>query len=66
MPEKRTLSELCNSTITRCFNPPLPPDLVFSYYIVENRLVCAAYQVTSKAGGTLFEMFLYMYNLNIV
>ncbi|VDK87345.1 unnamed protein product [Litomosoides sigmodontis] len=52
IPEKHTLLELCNSTITRCFNPPLPPDLVFSYYIIENRLVCAAYQATSKTGGT--------------
>ncbi|CAG9540123.1 unnamed protein product [Cercopithifilaria johnstoni] len=52
IPEKHTLLELCNSTITRCFNPPLPPDLVLSYYIIANRLVCAAYQVTSKTSGS--------------
>uniref|UniRef100_A0A0R3RHX6 Protein rogdi n=1 Tax=Elaeophora elaphi TaxID=1147741 RepID=A0A0R3RHX6_9BILA len=52
MPEKRTLLELCNSPITRCFSPPLPPDLVFSYYISANRLVCAAYQVTPKTTGS--------------
>ncbi|VIO91361.1 Uncharacterized protein BM_BM4645 [Brugia malayi] len=51
MPGKRTLLELCNTAITRCFNPPLPPDLVFSYYISANRLVCAAYQVTPKTNG---------------
>ncbi|VDN07333.1 unnamed protein product [Thelazia callipaeda] len=64
MPKKRTLLELCNSPITRCFNPPLPPDLVFSHYISSNRIVCAAYQVTSKANGvqgltvTLADCFL--------
>uniref|UniRef100_A0A915Q4K1 AAA+ ATPase domain-containing protein n=1 Tax=Setaria digitata TaxID=48799 RepID=A0A915Q4K1_9BILA len=51
MPEKHTLLELCNSAVTRSFNPPLPSDLVFSYYISGNRLVCAAYQVTPRANG---------------
>lgn len=64
MPGKRTLLELCNSAITRCFNPPLPPDLVFSYYISANRLVCAAYQVTPKTNGSLFEVFLYTEKLS--
>ncbi|VDP20282.1 unnamed protein product, partial [Onchocerca flexuosa] len=50
IPEKRTLLELCNSVITRCFNPPLPSDLVFSYYISADRFVCAAYQVASKTN----------------
>lgn len=59
MPEKRTLLELCNSTVTRCFNPPLPPDLVFSYYINASRLVCAAYQVTPKTSGALFRILTY-------
>ncbi|KAM3723335.1 Protein rogdi [Dirofilaria immitis] len=51
LPEKRTLLDLCNLAITRCFNPPLPSDLVFSYYISADRLVCAAYQIASKTNG---------------
>ncbi|VDN25993.1 unnamed protein product [Gongylonema pulchrum] len=51
VPRKRTLLELCNLPVTRCFSPSLPPDLVFSYYISTNRLVCAAYQVTPKPNG---------------
>uniref|UniRef100_A0A915BXP6 Uncharacterized protein n=2 Tax=Parascaris univalens TaxID=6257 RepID=A0A915BXP6_PARUN len=51
LPHKRTLVELCNFPPTRCFNPPLPPDLVFSYYIASTRIVCAAYLITSKPNG---------------
>lgn len=48
LPRKRTLLELCNFPPTKCFKPPLPPDVVFSYYVASTRLICAAYQVTSK------------------
>uniref|UniRef100_A0A0N5A9U0 DHC_N1 domain-containing protein n=1 Tax=Syphacia muris TaxID=451379 RepID=A0A0N5A9U0_9BILA len=48
LPRKRTLLELCNFPPTKCFKPPLPPDLVFSYYVASTKVICAAYQVTSK------------------
>ncbi|VDN44731.1 unnamed protein product [Gongylonema pulchrum] len=67
VPRKRTLLELCNLPVTRCFSPSLPPDLVFSYYISTNRLVCAAYQVTPKPNGWFFFLhFLKMFFSGIV
>ncbi|MFH4980789.1 hypothetical protein AB6A40_007498 [Gnathostoma spinigerum] len=51
IPRKRSLLELCNFQPTRCFNPSLPSDLVFSYYISSSRLICAAYHMTGKANG---------------
>lgn len=48
LPRKRTLLELCSFPPTRCFKPPLPSDLVFSYYVASTRIVCAAYHITAK------------------
>ncbi|VDN55178.1 unnamed protein product [Dracunculus medinensis] len=58
LPRKRTLLELCNFPPNRCFIPPLPPDLVFSYYIGSTRLICAAYYTSFKANG--------MQNLSVI
>uniref|UniRef100_A0A0M3JAY6 Protein rogdi homolog (inferred by orthology to a C. elegans protein) n=1 Tax=Anisakis simplex TaxID=6269 RepID=A0A0M3JAY6_ANISI len=58
IPHKRTLLELCNFPSTRCFNPPLPNDLVFSYYIASTRIVCAAYLMTSKPNGSFIPIYI--------
>ncbi|PAV85881.1 hypothetical protein WR25_09132 [Diploscapter pachys] len=49
LPRKRTLLELCNFPPTRRFVPPLPQDLLLSFYISSCRLVCASYQIPPKA-----------------
>uniref|UniRef100_A0AC35GJY1 Protein rogdi n=1 Tax=Panagrolaimus sp. PS1159 TaxID=55785 RepID=A0AC35GJY1_9BILA len=53
MPRKKSLLELCQFQPTKSFNPPLPHDILLSYYISSTKLVCAAYQVvTMKQNGT--------------
>lgn len=53
MPRKKSLLELCQFQPTKSFNPPLPHDILLSYYISATKLVCAAYQViTAKQNGT--------------
>uniref|UniRef100_A0AC34GVQ3 Protein rogdi n=1 Tax=Panagrolaimus sp. ES5 TaxID=591445 RepID=A0AC34GVQ3_9BILA len=52
MPRKKSLLELCQFQPTKSFNPPLPHDILLSYYISSTKLVCAAYQVvTNKTNG---------------
>uniref|UniRef100_A0AC34RJ18 Protein rogdi n=1 Tax=Panagrolaimus sp. JU765 TaxID=591449 RepID=A0AC34RJ18_9BILA len=52
MPRKKSLLELCQFQPTKSFNPPLPHDILLSYYISASKLVCAAYQVvTMKQNG---------------
>uniref|UniRef100_A0A7E4W1E3 Protein rogdi homolog n=1 Tax=Panagrellus redivivus TaxID=6233 RepID=A0A7E4W1E3_PANRE len=53
MPRKKSLLELCQFQPTKCFNPPLAPDILLSYYISSTKIVCAAYQVvTLKQNGS--------------
>ena len=51
MPKKKSLVELCQFQPIKSFNPPLPHDILLSYYIASAKLVCAAYQVVSKVNG---------------
>lgn len=53
MPKKRSLLELQEFRPNKCFNPPLPSDLLLSYYVSSSKLVCAAYhlQATQPAPG---------------
>uniref|UniRef100_A0A1I8A0S8 Mab-21 domain-containing protein n=1 Tax=Steinernema glaseri TaxID=37863 RepID=A0A1I8A0S8_9BILA len=51
VPRKRTLLEICHFQPTKCFNPPLPSDILFSYYLSSARLVCAAYNVAQRSNG---------------
>jgi hypothetical protein len=60
MPKKRSLLELQLFRPNRCFNPPLPPDLLLSYYVSSSKLVCAAYHlqpVQSAAGRQAFSVY---------
>jgi len=53
MPRKKSLLELCQFQPTKSFNPPLPHDILLSFYISSTKLVGAAYQVvTVKQNGT--------------
>lgn len=50
-PKRKSLLELCNFQPIKSFNPPLPSDILLSYYVSSTKIVCAAYQVISKANG---------------
>ncbi|TKR78049.1 hypothetical protein L596_018918 [Steinernema carpocapsae] len=51
VPRKRSLLEICHYPPTKCFNPPLPSDILFSYYISSSKLVCAAYNIAQRPNG---------------
>uniref|UniRef100_A0A915D3C2 Protein rogdi n=1 Tax=Ditylenchus dipsaci TaxID=166011 RepID=A0A915D3C2_9BILA len=51
LPKRKSLVELCQFQPIKSFNPPLPHDILLSYYIASAKLVCAAYQVISKVNG---------------
>jgi hypothetical protein len=42
--------ELCNFYPIKSFIPPLPHDILLSFYLSTAKLVCAAYQVAQKEG----------------
>lgn len=50
MPKKKSLVELCNYYPIKSFIPPLPHDILLSFYLSSAKLVCAAYQVAQKDG----------------
>ncbi|KAH7731673.1 leucine-zipper-containing transcription factor LZF [Aphelenchoides avenae] len=50
-PRRKSLLELCNFHPTKTFNPPLPSDVLLSYYVSSTKLVCACYHVTKAATG---------------
>lgn len=53
MPRKRSIAELKQNRILRCFTPALPNDLAVSIYISSYKLICASYQtVTLPASST--------------
>lgn len=58
LPRKRSLLELCYFPPTRKFSPPLPQDLLVSFYISSCRLVFASYLMVPKSvnpqGLTVF------------
>ncbi|KAI1725329.1 rogdi leucine zipper containing protein domain-containing protein [Ditylenchus destructor] len=51
LPKRKSLVELCQFQPIKSFNPPLPHDILLSYYIASAKLVCAAYQVVPKSNG---------------
>ncbi|KAI6215083.1 hypothetical protein M3Y94_00343300 [Aphelenchoides besseyi] len=51
-PNLRTYHELYNASVVGYFDPPPPSDLLFSYYISTDRLICTAYQMAPKQGNT--------------
>lgn len=50
-PRRKSLLELCNFHPTKTFTPPLPNDVLLSYYVSSTKLVCACYHVTKAANG---------------
>ncbi|KAL3070158.1 hypothetical protein niasHS_016867 [Heterodera schachtii] len=52
LPKKKSLVELCNFHPIKSFVPPLPHDILLSFYISSAKIVCAAYQVASAQAGT--------------
>lgn len=42
-PKKRSIQELQDYKPNKCFTPPLPNDMLLSFYIVSHKLMCAAY-----------------------
>uniref|UniRef100_A0A183BLY2 Mediator of RNA polymerase II transcription subunit 11 n=1 Tax=Globodera pallida TaxID=36090 RepID=A0A183BLY2_GLOPA len=50
MPKKKSLVELCNFHPIKSFVPPLPHDILLSFYLSSAKIVCAAYQVASANG----------------
>ncbi|KAK0417200.1 hypothetical protein QR680_012875 [Steinernema hermaphroditum] len=51
VPRKRSLLEICHFPPTKCFNPPPPSDILFSYYLSSSKLVCAAYNIAQRPNG---------------
>jgi hypothetical protein len=50
-PRRKSLLELCQFHPTKSFNPPLPNDVLLSYYIASTKLVCAVYHVNKAPNG---------------
>uniref|UniRef100_A0A915KBG2 Uncharacterized protein n=1 Tax=Romanomermis culicivorax TaxID=13658 RepID=A0A915KBG2_ROMCU len=58
LPKKKSISELQENRINKCFNPALPPDLLLSFYISSAKLICAAYHVQNLgAAGRSFNVY---------
>lgn len=51
-PDVKNYWELYNSSVISYFDPPPPQDILFSFYVSTDRLICTAYQVTSKQGNS--------------
>ncbi|KAF7639516.1 hypothetical protein Mgra_00000844 [Meloidogyne graminicola] len=56
-PKKKSLMELCNFHPIKSFVPPLPHDILLSFYLSSAKLICAAYQVAQKEGTQTVTVF---------
>uniref|UniRef100_A0A1I8B5S8 Protein rogdi n=1 Tax=Meloidogyne hapla TaxID=6305 RepID=A0A1I8B5S8_MELHA len=56
-PKKKSLMELCNFHPIKSFVPPLPHDILLSFYLSSAKLICAAYQVAQKEGAQTVTVF---------
>uniref|UniRef100_A0A914MIV1 Protein rogdi n=1 Tax=Meloidogyne incognita TaxID=6306 RepID=A0A914MIV1_MELIC len=56
-PKKKSLTELCNFHPIKSFVPPLPHDILLSFYLSSAKLICAAYQVAQKEGTQTVTVF---------
>lgn len=63
LPRKKPIDELMKSRNMKSLSPNLPEDLAISFYIQNQKLVFAAYQLTNVQGKILFYIFLYEYYL---
>lgn len=57
MPKKKSLIELCHFHPIKSFVPPLPHDILLSFYLSSAKLVCAAYQVAQKEGSQTVTVY---------
>lgn len=57
VPRKRTLDELQSSRNVKNLHPPLPPDVVVSFYIQSHKLMFAVYHILRHHGTTKFDVF---------
>ncbi|KAI6176983.1 Rogdi-like family protein [Aphelenchoides bicaudatus] len=53
-PDVRNYWELYNSSVMGYLEPAPPSDVLLSFYISTDRLICTAYQVTPKQGNSHF------------
>jgi len=59
LPKKKSLTELQESRTSKCFAPPLPQELLLSFYVASYKLICAAYhmQQPTLPGRHTFHVF---------
>lgn len=50
LPKKKSITELQENRINKCFIPALPADLLLSFYISSAKLICAAYHMQSQTA----------------
>lgn len=49
----------------KCFNPPLPPDLLLSFYISSAKLICAAYHMQQTTAAAACRQVFHVYQVRI-
>jgi len=59
LPKKKSITELQENRINKCFTPPLPQDLLLSFYVASYKLICAAYhmQQPTVPGRHTFHVY---------
>jgi len=61
LPKKKSIGELQENRTNKCFNPPLPSDLLLSFYISSAKLICAAYHMQQMNAATAGRQVFHVY-----